>query len=98
MQKTRYTSSRKGPPAKQPAPPPRDNLFGRSDRLKPVFICGLIAIVAGGCTHIASRQHRVRSRLQEESRALTTAVVETLQLQPLAQRDAYSATALIFAK
>jgi hypothetical protein len=41
---------------------------------------------------------RVESNLAEESRRLTSAVVDALQLQPAEQRDVYSSTALHFAR
>lgn len=51
-----------------------------------------------GCTHVAAQRSRMMSTLNEESKALTTAVVETLQAQPETNRDVYTSTALEFAK
>lgn len=39
------------------------------------------ALTCGGCGHTAKRRHRVQTQLDEHSRALTSAVVDTLQLQ-----------------
>jgi len=57
-----------------------------------------IAAAVTGCTHTAAKRAKVNHALAEESRALTTAVVDTLQSQPAANRDAYAVTALAFAK
>src|SRR5687767_7991636 len=47
---------------------------------------GVLALLflasAAGCTHHAARRAQVQTKLAEESRALTTAVVDTLQLAP----------------
>jgi outer membrane murein-binding lipoprotein Lpp len=51
-----------------------------------------------GCTHTARHMEKVSAELREESKALTTAVVDTLEQQPTERRDVYSATALEFAK
>ena len=58
--------------------------------------CVLISLL--GCVNVASRHLRQQNSLHEESRALTTAVVDTLQAQPAPERDAYSTTALLFAR
>jgi hypothetical protein len=57
-----------------------------------------VGIAAAGCTHTAAKRAKVNDVLAEESRALTTAVVDTLQSQPATNRDAYAVTALAFAK
>jgi hypothetical protein len=57
-----------------------------------------IGIAATGCTHTAAKRSKVNEALAEESRALTTAVVDSLQSQPVTNRDAYTVTALAFAK
>jgi len=57
-----------------------------------------IAALASGCTYLAPKRARINQRLAEESRALTTAVVETLDAQPATNRDTYTQTALLFAK
>ena len=61
-----------------------------------------VCLVAGGlmtgCTHHAARREKVSLKLAEESKALTTAVVDALQSQPTPQRDVYTETALTFAK
>ncbi len=47
---------------------------------------------------LTTRRLKVHKELQEESKALTTAVVDSLQQQPSTQADVYTATALRFAK
>jgi hypothetical protein len=47
----------------------------------PVVLAGMV--ICAGCTHTAKRRDRIQNRLDEHSRALTTAVVDTLQLQPV---------------
>lgn len=59
-------------------------------------LAGLMACT--GCTHLAKRRTNAQNHLTEESRALSSAVVDALQMQPAAQRDPYTATALLFAK
>ena len=58
----------------------------------------VVVLVAVGCTHLASQRSARKQVLDEESRALTTAVVDTLQAQPFPVRDGYTATALRFAR
>ena len=53
-----------------------------------------VGIAATGCTHVASQRNKVNDALAEESRALTTAVVDSLQSQPATNRDPYTVTAL----
>jgi hypothetical protein len=55
-------------------------------------------LLSSGCTHVARKHHRQDARLSEHSRALTTAVVEALHLQPHEQRDAFTSTALELAQ
>ena len=50
------------------------------------------------CSKLAARRTTTLKALHDESQALTTAVVDTLQLQPSQQRDPFTATALRFAK
>jgi len=50
-----------------------------------------------GCTHFAARQQKAASRLTEESRVLTTAVVDALNAQPTDRRDAWTETARVLA-
>ena len=57
-----------------------------------------VVLIAVGCSHLASRQSARKQVLEEESRALTTAVVDTLQAQPFPARDGYTTTALRFAR
>jgi len=57
-----------------------------------------IAVAVTGCTHTAAKRTKVNEALAEESRALTTAVVDSLQSQPATNRDVYTTTALTFAK
>lgn len=47
---------------------------------------------------MALRRSKAASALQEESKALTTAVVDVLQSEPSTERSLYSLTALAFAK
>ncbi|MGV3771992.1 MAG: hypothetical protein ACO1QB_03760 [Verrucomicrobiales bacterium] len=53
----------------------------------------LMLLTGAGCAY-GPQLSRVENHLTEESRRLTTAVVDTLQLQPAEQRDVYSSTAL----
>ena len=57
-----------------------------------------VSVATTGCTHFATNRNKVNETLAEESRALTTAVVDSLQSQPANERDAYTVTALAFAK
>lgn len=57
----------------------------------------LLAIVSG-CTHTTQNRVKARGELEEHSRALTTAVVETLHLQPAERRDEFTGLALTLAK
>ena len=55
----------------------------------------IAALLLGtGCTHFAAKRARAHAELEEQSRALTTAVVDALQLQPPEQRDSYTEFAL----
>ena len=63
---------------------------------KTAFIAALLC--AGGCTHVAKHHHRQNARLAEHSRALTTAVVDTLHLQPRERRDQFTSIALELAQ
>ena len=56
------------------------------------------ALMLGGCTHFTAKRDRINARLVEESRVLTTAVVDTLNAQPETNRDACSEVALRFAR
>jgi hypothetical protein len=58
----------------------------------------LAAGLASGCTYTAAKRATVSEALADESRALTTAVVESLQSQPETNRDPYTVVALAFAK
>src|SRR5689334_15431319 len=58
----------------------------------------LAAGLATGCTYTAAKRTKVNAALAEESRALTTGVVESLQSQPETNRDPYTVVALAFAK
>lgn len=57
-----------------------------------------ILLLASGCQLAAAKRARIHTQLDEESRALTTAVVEVLQAQPTDARDAHTSTALELAK
>jgi hypothetical protein len=61
-------------------------------------IAALTAMLTTGCTHTAAQRVKTNNALAEESKALTTAVVDVLQSQPSTNRDAYTTTALAFAK
>ena len=57
-----------------------------------------LTLFATGCTHVASKRAKISSKLEEHSRALTTAVVDSLQLQPPEQGDNYTEFALRVAR
>lgn len=52
----------------------------------------------GGCTYLQPAKSKVATNLNHESSALTTAIVDSLQLQPSASRDQFTAAALHLAK
>ena len=58
----------------------------------------LLPFFCSSCSNLAKRHSQLSHQLREESRALTSAVVDTLQLQPESLRDLYSTTALHFAR
>ena len=61
----------------------------------------ILVLVAGafcGCTHLKRTETIVSRQLAEESRALTTGVVDALQLQPPEERDRFTEVALEFAR
>src|SRR3954471_11645997 len=61
----------------------------------------ILVLVAGafcGCTHLKRTETIVSRQLAEESRALTTGVVDVLQLQPPEERDRFTEVALEFAR
>ncbi len=57
-----------------------------------------VAVATSGCAHQTARRAHSNRYLTEESKALTTAVVETLSTQPVERRDAHTATALTLAR
>jgi hypothetical protein len=63
-----------------------------------MMMAAVVVGVATGCSYTGAKRTKVSSALEEESKALTTAVVESLQSQPATNRDAYTITALAFAK
>ncbi len=65
-----------------------------SGRVAALLTAGMMA----GCTHHGARRQKLDARLAEESRALTTAVVDVLHRQPAGERDVYAATAMMFAE
>jgi hypothetical protein len=69
----------------------RPRAFGKA-----AFFAALVC--ASGCTHVAKHHARQNARLAEHSRALTTAVVDTLHLQPQERRDAFTSVALELAQ
>lgn len=56
------------------------------------------ALASTGCQLSAAKRARVQGELAGHSQALTTAVVDALELQPSAQRDGHSALALELAR
>jgi hypothetical protein len=61
----------------------------------------LLCVAAGllcGCTHLQQREMKLSRQLAEESKALTTGVVDVLELQPAEERDRFTETALTFAR
>ena len=61
-----------------------------------LLLCG--ALCAGGCGHTAARRAEVQEKLKVHSQALTTAVVEVLELQPATNRNELSELALTLAR
>lgn len=53
-----------------------------------------LLLLGGGCTHATKAHFKARTELDEHSRALTTAVVDALQLQPESSRDPFTGLAL----
>src|SRR5688572_23613696 len=62
----------------------------RSQRIIVFALTGLLC----GCTHLARSRRTIRHELDGHSQALTTAVVDALQMQPAETRDSYAALAL----
>ena len=58
----------------------------------------LLAALGLGCSQLPKQHERIHTALAEESRALTTAVVDSLALQPPGQRDQFTELALEFAR
>ena len=71
---------------------------GRKQVSTAVVLAGVAAGLLSGCTHVAAHRERAQSRLREESRVLTTAVVDALNEQPLTNRDACATVALTLAR
>jgi hypothetical protein len=67
-------------------------------RLGPPRLILALTILFCGCTHLASKRAKAHGELEEHSRALTTAVVDALQLQPPDLRDSYTEFALRVAR
>ena len=86
--KSIYLSRVFGDPARLPFRVPRG--------LASLFI--LLSCLGLGCSQLPKRHERIHAALDEESRALTTAVIDSLQLQPPEDRDRFSALALQFAR
>jgi hypothetical protein len=69
-----------------------------------IILIGLNAVLAAGllaglgCTHLAKSRSKAKHQLEEQSRALTTAVVDTLQLEPPQERNSHGALALQLAR
>src|SRR4051812_1702055 len=67
--------------------------------MKTIKVLKMLSVLAlTGCTHLHKSQTKLGRQLAEESRALTTGVVDALQLQPPDHRDLFTATALEFAR
>jgi len=71
--------------------PTRPGAAGRGGARAGLWLSGALAL--SGCTHWAVRQQETSANLAEESRVLTTAVVDTLNAQPTTNRDEYSEVA-----
>ncbi len=69
-----------------------------NEKAMKLTVCIAASGLITGCTHHAARREKISLKLAEESKALTTAVVDALQNQPAPQRDVYTETALTFAK
>jgi hypothetical protein len=76
----------------------RINIGWRVPRRTASRLALTLTLLAAGCTHVASKRAKIHSQLEEHSRALTTAVVDSLQLQPPEQRDHYTEFALRVAR
>lgn len=70
----------------------------KTNKIIELSLQSLLTAVLLGCASTARNKSKVEQAIAEESRALTTAVVETLQLRPADRRDEYTAVALEFAK
>ena len=58
----------------------------------------LVLLALTACSRLPRQHQRLGAALAEESRALTTAVVDSLNLQPAEDRDRFTETALLFAR
>jgi hypothetical protein len=76
----------------------RTYITGRAQRRISSRLALTLTLAATGCTHVASKRAKIHSQLEEHSRAFTTAVVDSLQLQPPEQRDNYTEFALRVAR
>jgi hypothetical protein len=56
------------------------------------------AVCLTGCSHSAARHRAVQQKLQAHSQALTTAVVDTLELEPSRERSRHAELALALAR
>lgn len=63
-----------------------------------ITIIALLALFCAGCTHVSQTRSKTSAQLDEHSRSLTTAVVDTLHLQPTERRDEFTDTALRLAR
>ncbi len=71
---------------------------GRATRRVLSRLALTLTLSATGCTHVAGKRAKLNTQLAEHSRALTTAVVDSLQLQPPEERDTYTQFALRVAR
>ena len=58
----------------------------------------VLLLTASGCSRLPRQHERLNAELAEESRALTTAVVDALNLQPGERRDEFTESALRLAR
>jgi hypothetical protein len=63
-----------------------------------IAVCAIVLFTTMGCAHTAKYRAKAQGELEEHSRALTTAVVDTLHAQPTDARDSYTELALTLAR
>lgn len=70
----------------------------RTAKVALLTLIAATAAVPSGCTHVAKTRAKTEAKLQEHSRAFTTAVLDTLHAQPTHQRDQFTELALQLAQ